>query len=458
MGSALSTGMRTVVVLLLSSLLLLGCGGPPFSTAGIDPTEAGSDTGCCGEDAPSPEAGQDALPGHDAAPEAGQDAADAGDSATCAHCDSGSPETGSEAGIDSGTPAEAGTDSGSNQDSGNPSEAGSEGGGGGDAGDGGIVCNQTVCGGSCVNVQTDPDNCGTCAHGCQGGTCSAGTCQAVTLASGTGSLIAVDATNVYWFNGSFLKVPLFGGASTVFCGGSPRGANALVSDGTNVYWSDQIGGVYTCPVGGCVNPTKLSTSYGDTAATFGGIAVDANNLYWTTDSHVYTCDKQTCNGGNANIFANTGGVDLVIDSTHAYWTTGGAVLSCPLSGCPGNIAGQLVPTAQGASWIAVDGSQVYWTSGTTGVKACNKATCLSPSTLFTGTIGNGVTADGVNAYWIAVPGANYNIDRCAVGGCGGTPTNVASGPGTSINALTSDATSVYWLTQNGTSAVVKIAK
>jgi len=38
---------------------------------------------------------------------------------------------------------------------------------------------QTTCGSSCVNLNTDPNNCGQCGYGCpSGGTCSQGTCSA----------------------------------------------------------------------------------------------------------------------------------------------------------------------------------------------------------------------------------------------------------------------------------------
>src|SRR5512138_2215162 len=37
-------------------------------------------------------------------------------------------------------------------------------------------CSQTVCGSSCVDVTTDPFNCGACGHSCGLGTCTASQC------------------------------------------------------------------------------------------------------------------------------------------------------------------------------------------------------------------------------------------------------------------------------------------
>jgi hypothetical protein len=45
------------------------------------------------------------------------------------------------------------------------------------------TCTLSTCGGSCVDLQSDAANCGTCGHDCIGGTCSEGICQPFVLAS-----------------------------------------------------------------------------------------------------------------------------------------------------------------------------------------------------------------------------------------------------------------------------------
>src|SRR5579883_2951600 len=66
-----------------------------------------------------------------------------------------------------------------------------------DASQADMSCNaeQVLCMGICTNLQTDPNNCGTCGHSCQGGACQAGVCQILVLASGQDvpTDIAVDA-------------------------------------------------------------------------------------------------------------------------------------------------------------------------------------------------------------------------------------------------------------------------
>src|SRR5204863_1842215 len=47
----------------------------------------------------------------------------------------------------------------------------------------GFVCNTSLanCGGTCVDPNSDPNNCGTCGNQCDSGICSNGVCVAVRL-------------------------------------------------------------------------------------------------------------------------------------------------------------------------------------------------------------------------------------------------------------------------------------
>ena len=52
-----------------------------------------------------------------------------------------------------------------------------------------------ICNNACVNVSgTDASNCGSCGHGCLGGTCSAGSCQPVELGTVPASWFSVYLT------------------------------------------------------------------------------------------------------------------------------------------------------------------------------------------------------------------------------------------------------------------------
>ncbi len=61
----------------------------------------------------------------------------------------------------------------------------------------------TVCGTACVNVQSDPANCGRCGHSCLGGACTNGACGAFDYYVPSGASperVAADGSYVYWVN------------------------------------------------------------------------------------------------------------------------------------------------------------------------------------------------------------------------------------------------------------------
>ena len=66
---------------------------------------------------------------------------------------------------------------------------------------GSCTCSKTACGNACVDLQTDGNNCGTCGHSCQGGTCSGGKCQVVVVAKNldsTTGIIGLDSQYLYY--------------------------------------------------------------------------------------------------------------------------------------------------------------------------------------------------------------------------------------------------------------------
>ena len=66
--------------------------------------------------------------------------------------------------------------------------------------EGGCDGGTLVCGGSCVDTRSNAQNCGRCAHDCQGGSCVGSTCQPfeLTSAGDTPAGIAVYGGTVYW--------------------------------------------------------------------------------------------------------------------------------------------------------------------------------------------------------------------------------------------------------------------
>ncbi len=276
------------------------------------------------------------------------------------------------------------------------------------------------CGAECVDLQYDPNNCGTCGHGCLGGACSGGLCQPillapaqvfdlavegsniyltadftvstvpitggspVVLASGQNYArgIAVDGTNIYWANhamrpsvGTIMSMPLSGGSPVVLAS-DPNAPNDVAVDAANVYWTDDGGAVQSVPLTGG-NPTTLATSPSQAYA----IAVDSTSVYWTVNSPTSQGNlmQVPLGGGPPVTLASCGGFDLALDSVNIYlgsYSCG--VLEIPLGG--GSARGLGGGTIYG---IVVDSSNVYWSNAAT--------TFGSPSTINKSSLSTGVT-------------------------------------------------------------------
>ena len=96
------------------------------------------------------------------------------------------------------------------------------------------------------------------------------------------SYLAVDAAHVYWTTtDSVMAVPIAGGTPSALAVGQPTPLG-VVSDGTNVYWTNfatydtPTGSVMRVPVGGGV---PLAIAEGQNGPS--GITVDATSVYWT---------------------------------------------------------------------------------------------------------------------------------------------------------------------------------
>jgi hypothetical protein len=334
------------------------------------------------------------------------------------------------------------------------------------------VCTNTVCGGSCVDLQKDTKNCGSCGHDCQGGTCNLGVCQDVTLASSQVSpyFITTDGTNVYWTNSSsVVRVPVGGGSTTTIASGQSS-AEYIAVDSTNVYWVDDSSGgvIKTClKTSSSCTPTIIASGQ---AWNIGGIAIDSTNIYWTPASGsgypaIVSCSKSATNCTPTTLITATqtnDAVALATDGTTLYWTDGNAnLVMCTLGSCSGTKTTLI--TGYPGSLLAIDGSNIYWApnSGSLAYQCdrTNPSKCGgSLVTLASGESAiTGITVDSSNVYW-STNGGSGDIRQCKIGGCGGTPKTVGSGPGSKSYGVALDTTSIYWSNSGGSGSIMKIAK
>jgi hypothetical protein len=207
---------------------------------------------------------------------------------------------------------------------------------------GACVCTNgdTWCAGSCVDTQTDINNCGHCGVVCNN-PCGIGKCT-VTISPYDGAL-AADDTDVYIGVLGVIRVPNGGGSYTkITTSNMPNGiVEGIVLDTTTVYFVVQNGitssSVCSVPkTGGAV--TTLATVSDDARS----LAIDGTNAYVTGASALY--EVPLVGGGATSIAAaprheqrhfvlrcservprDEGRVELVDARGHADWRTSGRV-------------------------------------------------------------------------------------------------------------------------------------
>jgi hypothetical protein len=244
-----------------------------------------------------------------------------------------------------------------------------------------------------------------------------------------------DGVNVYWSDETGLTPNVAGSSQQLFkcsvmgCGNSPlsiyagSGVPAIAADSLNIYWTTGTPVVDRCLTSGCVSPVDIDARQ-DPATISGALVVDQDNVYWSNaDGKIMRCSKTGCGGAPTNIKSTGQDVPLqmVLDTNSIYyfvWIAGstgttGEIFSCAKSGCGDNptvIASGLYYPAG----LATDGISLYWTElSNAGVSGQEQA-------------GSGL------------------VRKCAVGGCGNSPATLASGL-TFPRGIAVDDQYVFWV-------------
>ena len=180
-----------------------------------------------------------------------------------------------------------------------------------------------------------------------------------------GTALAVDDDNVYWTKEGqvvsedlIVATPRTGGNTITVARAT---ADALSSDGTNVYWGsgEPVAGIFRAPVGGG-DVTMLAA-----AGLPMCIALDETNVYWTDNSRpsvVATVPKK--GGATTTLWAMGPYVPsgIAVDGANVYWSAG-AIMSEPKKG--GAVV-TLLPPSQGVPGscgdLALSDGMLFFTS------------------------------------------------------------------------------------------------
>jgi hypothetical protein len=188
--------------------------------------------------------------------------------------------------------------------------------------------------------------------------------------------IAVSAGNVFWTNessgssdGTVMSAPVGGGTAPVAIASGQSTPFGIAVGGGSVFWTNigNIPAVMTAPVaplGGGSAPTVFAAATSPWA-----IVTDGTNVYWSDDDSIYGApftsgaSPVTIASGQAFPF------DLAVDGTSVYWSSGsgtGAVMSAPKTGggTPTTLA-----SGMGNARLAVDATSLYFTSPGSGPNA-----------------------------------------------------------------------------------------
>ena len=329
----------------------------------------------------------------------------------------------------------------------------------------------------CADIQSDGRNCGACDHSCLGGRCRGGRCLPEVLTTGSPAKIAVDGTRVYWVDGQYgsvMRCPVDSCQSaleTLFPG--PGGASggfyeeALAVQGGQVFFAEMevfsgASALYSCPATGCASSPDTVFSAQALPATgpaiVASVATDAQNVYWTYGQNVYECPIGGCDGRSPTLLVagavemSSGPWALAAKNGSIYFADSQAgVGGCSVaSGCACAPASEgacmLDPsTTLEADAVAAGASGVYWTSRATNqvfaVPLAPDAGGSSDGVFATAAAPGSLAVDANDVYFTTRQNGGA-IDKCAVGGCNGIPTVVASGLGP-LGDLQVDAQRVY---------------
>jgi hypothetical protein len=318
-----------------------------------------------------------------------------------------------------------------------------------------------------VDLQSDGQNCGTCGHSCLGGACNGGKCQAAQIYNGSDILpatFALDSAYLYFKHDKGNNVTVVarmpkGGGQIIDLTSVDEGAERVAVFAGKLYWA-QGDTVQGCTAPSCSSPFTIMNQPQAALVTTNS---DGTGLFWLRRGANFTADvmsNPTSPSAQGTIDNNPIFGGLCAVGTSAYVSADNTISRA--SG-----AGPATPVGDNGALLAANSRAVYRDGvlggGTTPAVMQYAVSAIGSSQTAT-EVGhyNGATnllaiaADETNTYWLVVAQGATRLVRCSVSGCGGSPTEIGSVPGSPSQAwLVLDVDAYYWATSDG---VFRLAK
>jgi hypothetical protein len=282
-------------------------------------------------------------------------------------------------------------------------------------------------------------------------------CLAVADSTHLNGAITVDEKNVYWAASGqtprddvVMSVPRAGGAAVTLAHGS---ANALVSDGVSLYWTDWSAGlpattgtIQRVPVaGGPV--TRVATANSPNC-----IAVDETRVYWSevmTGGLVAVATEGGTPTTLAHAMAGLVAAPVVLDATNIYWAPA-SLMKVSKSGGSATPVWEDVPAntiaVVACRALAVVGATLVFNyeigQGPALIGTIPVTGAANPTVIVSAADPAYLVTSATNVFWVGHTSAN-DIDEMPLQG--GSPVTLSTPPDPQINdiVLASDGT-LYW--------------
>ena len=338
--------------------------------------------------------------------------------------------------------------------------------------DGGCPC-ATTCDGTCVDLETDAKNCGSCHHACKMTveTCEAGACVC-GFTDCTGDCVDTMGSDSANCGGCGVACPYE--CTSGSCGPATLSLpdigdiGSIVVDSTNFYWIGltSVGNteVDYCPLAGCLGGVYQTLASSPMEAfdsiSLGTLAVSTSAAYFADDQgNVLTCGLPPPLGTGCSTtpttFTTRGDsfhTFVAADAAQVYWSNmnDATVLDCPVgSSCPSpSLVEDLSSASTQLQGAAVSGGRLYWggASETLGGGFTIYSTPVGGGTV--STLCNAADSNGIVQLIVAGGFVYFTDGEATVFSC---PTT-ASGASASVFVsdsggpfgLASDGTDLYW--------------